>query len=209
MSRSRRRIFVVGLAITAMAAMAASTAYACVNFKGNATVTGSTRASNLMTGSGAHSYCSAATSPKNAAAGTTGSITFAFAPATSCVSSTNTLSPGTYDVRLRNVGAATGNTAWNGKDVQAGGTGWTQNGSSGCFTSTTFAANNRDLGDLVVTTTTSTNGGSASWPLPSGLSNNDGTLNDASIFCVGKKDAAGNVGGTADGFLAPFRVSTI
>lgn len=197
----RRRILGVGLAAAAVALVAASTAYACVVIKGNGRVTGSVRASNLMTGfpAGHANYCPAnGRQPITAAAGPPGSrLTATFAPADRCNDDgQNKLSDGTYDVRLRNA------LAWTGAD----GTGWVQVAGSGCFAPQNVnQPNNFDLGDMPV----SGGSGSFSGAVPTGATLTNGP-NDASIFCVGKKDGAdGQATGASDGFLAPFRVATV
>lgn len=195
---TRRRIIGLTVIAAAVALTIASTAYACVNIKGDATVTGSVRTGNLITGNGLHDYCAGRT-PVTAAAGPAGSqvsATFAksTAPVTSSCPSTQ-LPDGEYDVRLRN-----SNAGYEGVD----GTGWTQVPLSGCFI-VPVGANNHDIGDMTINSGTGSGGGT--WNLPGVLVPNGPT--DSSIFCVGKKNASGVASGNSDGFLAPFRVSTL
>ncbi len=203
----RRNIVMSVLASAAMMLTVASTAYACVVIKGDGTVTAATRNSNKMTGLGATPSATFCTGKgaKTAAAGAAGTtVGFTFAPATFCnASGTNQLSAGDYDVRLRNVNGTPDPSAWTGSDASGS---WTQVSGSGCFAPANVgAANNYDLGNLTVVT----GSGSGSWTLPStGLVTNG--LTDASIFCVGKFGAGGAAPtATSDGFLAPFRVSTV
>lgn len=199
---TRRRITGAVLATAATTLAVASTAYACVVLKGDATVTGAKETSNLMTGLGtprSHGYC-AGRAPVTAAAGQPGTdVSATFATATACtdVNNPNRLSMGTYDVRLRNTTAG-----FTGAD----GTGWSQVPGSGCFaTGNAGLPNNSDLGNLMVDATGS---GSGNWRLPSTLVPN-GPM-DASVFCVGKFGDGGEAPtGASDGFLAPFRVALI
>lgn len=195
--------------LTAMVAAAAvlagvSTAYACVTNKGDATVTGTVRTSNLMTSSnppGHAKYC-AGREPIVAAAGPADSALSAkFAPATACnpTGGTTQLTDGTYTVRLRNTNAIVPNIgtpgpAWTGADN----VGWTWTENSGCFNPlNTLDPRNFTLGTMRVTS------GSGTF---NGVVPTDALTNgpkDASVLCVG------NNGVNNDGFLAPFRVSTI
>lgn len=190
MRRRKRKMFGSGLAAAAVVLVVASTAYACVQFKGTATVTGTVRVSNLMRGSGVHGYCTGG-GPVTAAAGPTSStVSASFARSTTgCV---NQLSQGTYDVKLRNTTAG-----FTGTD----GTGWTMGADMGCFSGVS-GGTIYPLGTMSVG---STGSGSGSWTVPSGASSNG--VNDASVFCVGNQTLNGD--GTKDGFLAPFRVSTV
>ena len=186
-------------AIVAAAAVlvGVSTAYACVTNKGDATVTGTVRPSNLMTAAsdpfGHATYCTGR-NPTVAAAGPAGSALSArFAPATLCnTKGTNKLSDGLYTVRLRNT--STTNPAWTGTD----GTGWTWQENSGCFrTANLTDPRNFILGTMAVT------GGSGNFTGAVPTSALENGPKDASVLCVGGNGASG------DGFLAPFRVSTI
>lgn len=198
----RRKILVSVLAVAAVALMAAATAYACVVHKGSATVTGTRGNTGTMVGLGSgHGFCTGG-DPATAAAGPAGSsVTFAYAPA-SCGGTSYQLSAGNYDVRLRNVNGSS--SAWSGSDSL----GWTQVASSGCFAHPLTDANNYHLADMTVD---STGSGTKSVTLPSsGLVTNG--LTDASIFCVGKYGAGTPPAaptGSSDGFLAPFRVTTV
>jgi hypothetical protein len=194
----RRRMVWLSLAVAAVVGAFASTAYACVALKGKATVTGSVRASNQMIGSGAHDYCPGG-EPVVAAAGPAGStVSASFAPSTTgnCQAS---LQGGTYDVRLYNT-----NTGYEGAD----GVRWVQRPLSGCFVvGASSVPINYYLGSLTISSTGSGNG---SWTVPSTATSNGPT--DASTFCVGRRSGAANnqpATGGSDGFLAPFRVSTL
>lgn len=206
-----RRILGLGLATAAVALAAASTAYACVVLKGDAKLTGAVQNSNpngntVMTGLGSgHGYCTGR-SPVYAAAGGVGtSVTFDYAPGTACnTDGSNKLSAGDYDVRLRNTTAG-----YTGAD----GTGWTQTLNSGCFVTANAGPKNMDLGNLTVS---STGSGSGTWSIPSLDDNGDpltqNSATDASVFCVGKFGAGTPPAaptGSSDGFLAPFRVTTV
>jgi len=181
----RPKIFGAVLAAAATVLIVASTAYACVNIKGTATVTGSVRSSNVMTGSGAHGYC-AGGDPVTAAAGpASSSASASFAASTgSCASK---LPTGTYDVKLRNITAG-----YAGAD----GAIWKLTEGTGCFSGLPGGTIS-SLGTMSIGTSGS---GSVNWTVPAGALPNGPT--DASVFCV--KDQA-----SFDGFLAPFRVSTI
>jgi len=171
--------------------MAASTAYACVAYYGELTVTGSVRASNLMIADeGQHDYCTGY-EPTTAAAGPAGSTVSAqFDPASDCnANGTNQLPDGTYDIALRNT-----KNGYTGAD----GSGWTQVSLSGCWSGkkdgTIYS-----LGTVSI----SSGSGSGSWTIPSTATTNGTT--DASVFCAAKQPASGS----QPGFLAPFRVSTV
>lgn len=199
-----RRMLGSAMAAAAMVLVVASTAYACVIQKGDATVTGTVRTSNLMTGDGVSNgppaYC-AGRGPVTSAAGPASSaISASFAAATACNSGgTNFLSNGTYDVRLRNTTAG-----YTGAD----GTGWTQTAGSGCFAPANVGgANNFLLGTMSITSGNGT--ASFSGTVPSGATTTN-SATDASIFCVGKQGTGGAAPTiNSDGFLAPFRVSTV
>jgi len=109
------------------------------------------------------------------------------------------LSDGTYTVRLRNTSATVPNigtptSAWTGADD----TGWNWQANSGCFHPlNAIDPRNFNLGTMQVTSGSGNFNGAV--PLAA-LTNGP---NDASVLCVG------NNGINGDGFLAPFRVSTI
>lgn len=201
-----RRMLVSAIAAAAMILALASTAYACVVIKGKGTVTGSVRAGNELTGLGTNvhaSYCtSPGSTPVTAAAGpASSSVSASFSPATLCnADGTNKLSDGTYDVRLRNLTGA--NTAYTGTD----GTSWTFVSGKGCF-ATSVGGSNYALGTLTVSGGTGISSGGP-WTIPSTVtSNSSNPKTDTSVFCIGNRTLNGDL--TQDGFLAPFRVSTV
>lgn len=190
----RRKIWGSGFAAAAVMLVLASTAYACVLAKGTATVTGSVRASNTMTGSGtSHAYCTGGGPTTSAAGPASSTVSASFAASTTgCVYQ---LSQGTYDVKLRNTPAAPATpNGYKGSD----GSSWTLGASMGCFSGAT-GGTMYTLSPPTMTVNASGTG-SGSWTVPSGATSNGTT--DASVFCV--KNQA-----NSDGFLAPFRVSTV
>lgn len=175
-----------GFGVGAASLLLGSTAYACIAYRGDLTITGSSVTSNLMTGAnnGGMSYCSGR-NPTTAAAGTAGSsVSISVAPGTACnAGGTNKLQDILHDVRLRN-----------GKYWTYSGSSWSMIANTGCWAVTPTA------GTLLGTFTPSSGSYSGSFTIPSGASAN--AANEASQFCIGETLSDGDRGG----MLAPFRV---
>lgn len=163
----------------------ASTAFACVTFRGDLTVTGTTSGNKVTGDEGSMTYCVAPTS-----AGTSSynnAITVTVAVATSCVSSTNKLNAGTNNVKINN--ASTDAAV----PFTYDGTKWNFVSGTGCFASPT-PAGVISLGTISVTAGV----GTGTFTLPH--MNRIDPTNKASALCVG----AGGVG-----IFAPLRITSI
>lgn len=184
MKLSRKHI--VGALASGAAVLAlASAAFACVNFKGDLTVTGDTSGNKVTGNEGSMTYCVGPTT-----AGTSAynhSITVTVAAATSCISATNKLTSGNNSVIINN--ASTDAAV----PFTYDGTKWNFVNGTGCFAS--------PPGDITLTTSFNVDalgGHSQSFTLPH-LNRVDPT-NKASALCVGD--------GT-NGIFAPLRITAI
>lgn len=170
----------VGAALLAMG----GTAFACVTFIGQMTVTGAAATGTVVGTGDSHAYCA---QPTTAAAGNlAASITATVAPAT-CNGSDHQLTDGLYEVRYNNA-----------KSYTFDGTVWNMIAGTGCFRSVNSATTST-LGTMAVLN------GSGSWT---------GTLGDpagtdyfpatgeAANFCVGETV-------TSTGLLAPYRLLSV
>ncbi len=186
MLRKSKKMSVFGFAVGVATVILGSTAYACIAYRGDLTITGSSVTSNLMTGKndGGMNYCTGR-NPTTAAAGRAGSsVSISVAPGTACNSTgTNKLQDVKHDVRMRN-----------GKYWTYNGSSWSMVSSTGCWIT------NPPAGQLLGQFTPSSGSYTGSFTIPSTYLVN--LTNEASQFCVGETTDDGNRGG----ILAPFRV---
>ncbi len=188
--------FATGVLVLAMA----STAFACVTFKGQMTVDGHDGDTTVVGTGDSHAYC---TQPTTAAAGhLSDTINVTVAPAT-CNGKGHQMEDGTYLVKYNNA------KSYNLVD----GT-WNMVAGTGCFRSAnsatvsdgspaTFHVGPVDLSDPTAS-------GNGSW------SGTLGTLSgtpyfpgpsEAANFCVGAQELSAD--GTRTGLLAPFRLLSV
>lgn len=184
MKQAKPRKGVLFTFATAVAALAmASTALACVTFKGEMTV-GTHDGSTTVVGVGNnHAYCPTG-KPTTAAAGHRGDRVDVAIRSAVCDGRESTMEDGTYQVKFNNKKAYTFD-----------GTYWVMEANTGCFWSGNSSTTS-DLGTLTVT------GGSADWFGPLSPVKNDTVASkpgEAANFCVG-----GNPNNDT-GMLAPFR----
>lgn len=185
--------------VLAVTAAVASTALACVVFKGKLDVGGTMGQTTVVGSRVDHGYCSGG-EPTTAAAGSPGSainVSVAPAPASSLCADTpskpNRLPDGTYDIRINR------ETGYLGADVNVAGA-WIFLDGTGCFISAN-SSTTTILGTLNITGGTGTATATVNLDNPPGGYKNGPT--DAAVLCVGPSS-----GGTksSDGIFAPFQV---
>ncbi len=187
MRRKVRRSLLLGFTTATAMLLIASTAYACIVYKGDLTLTGASKTSNLMTGdpSANMTYCSGR-SPTTAAAGAqSSSVNVDVDPATACTGTSNQLGDIVHEVRLNNLKGFTGTD----------GSSWTIVSGKGCWA--TQQVQGTKLGEF----TPSSGSFNGNFTIPSTAVDN--AAGEASVFCIGEKNPPGS---TRNGFLAPFRV---
>lgn len=187
---SGTRKTVLGAFATAAAVLVlASSAYACVVFRGDLTVTGPT-SGNLVTGDGSgssHKYCTGREPTTAAAAGYNQSITVTVAPATACVGAGNKLADGNNSVIINNSSTDAG------VPFNYSGGKWNFVSGTGCFAS--------PPGNKTLTTTFNVVSGAATGNFTLPHMNRVDPTNKASALCVGKSGVSG--------IFAPIRITSI
>ncbi|MCA1707590.1 MAG: hypothetical protein LC808_31695, partial [Actinobacteria bacterium] len=135
MSYKSKKSLLFGFTVGAVSVILGSTAYACITYRGDLTITGGSATSNLMTGANSGmSYCSGRNPTTPAAGKANTSVSIAVAPATACnTGGTNKLQDVLHDVRLRNGKYWTYSSSW----TMISGTGcWASSPASGTLLGT-------------------------------------------------------------------------
>lgn len=177
--------FAVGVAVLAMA----STAFACVTFKGQLQVDAPGGSTTVVGPGSGHDYCPTG-KPTTAAAGKFDAAVKATVSKGTCDGTTNQMEEGDYVVKFNNEHAYTFD-----------GTYWVMQAGTGCFR-TANSSTTTDLGSFYVDAN-----GDGVWngflnPVAnSGVPSADG---QAANFCVGSVDVD-PLTGERTGLLAPFR----
>lgn len=189
---SRKSAASVSIAVAAVI-LFASAAYACVDFKGDLTVTSSSGTSgNLVTGNeGSMTYCTGRNPVTAGAAGKLNSLRVQVAAATACTSSSNHLNSGNNSVYLNN--AKTDSAV----PFKYDGSKWVFQGGTGCFLN--------PPGNILLTSSYSVSSGPGytgdqTFLLTGYTLNRIDPTNMASALCVG---------GGGIGIFAPVRITSI
>lgn len=186
--KTRKRLlftFASGVAALAMA----STAFACVTFKGEMTVDAPGGSTTVVGTGSSHAYC-ATGKPTTAAAGNLGDPVLATVRPGTCSGVSHQMEKGNYLVKFNNAKAYTFD-----------GTYWNMVAGTGCFR-TANNATTSDLGNFAVDVN-----GNGSWNGTLHTVKNQSVANapgEAGNFCVGG-DTVDPATGERTGLLAPFR----